>query len=361
MSKVANKWIDLFQAGDYSVDGKGTFTESDLDQIVNNYDPAHHEAPSTIGHIKPNDKAPAYGWWSKLRRVGTLLQGQMSTVQPEFEEALERKLFKKRSVGLRKGDNGWMLHHVAWLGAQAPHIKGLADLVFESANEQTVEIEFSEETKMAYSEEELKQVGDSLWDRIKGKLGVDVKAADQPVTKAFSEDDMKAAITAAVTPFNEKIAGLEAKFSERETKIATVETQQRADAAIARVKSKGAWVPAMEKAGLSLVFSELAKSEDTVTFGEGEQKVEGTALELFTQFMEGLGKIVPTGRAVQGEPAAAATREYPANADPNSVAFAEAVNARAQEKNISYEVAMGQIAAERPELTKPGNASTGAV
>ncbi len=73
MSKLLNQWIDLFRAGNHG--DKGSFTPEDVQQIVDNYRPEFHEAPAVIGH--PKDDAPAYGWWSKLRRVGDVLQGQL--------------------------------------------------------------------------------------------------------------------------------------------------------------------------------------------------------------------------------------------------------------------------------------------
>ncbi|HEY4358267.1 MAG TPA: hypothetical protein VGN16_21150 [Acidobacteriaceae bacterium] len=362
MSKLLDQWIDLFRAGDYSADGKGSFTEKDLDGIVNNYDPAHYDAPSTIGHPKANDKAPAYGWWTKLRRVGDLLQGKMGTIQPEFEEALERKLYKKRSIGLVQRSNGWNLHHVAWLGAQAPYIKGLADIAFEQEDPNTIEIEFSEEKRMPLTDDEQNKLSESIWGNIKKHFSP--KPAE-PGAKTFSEDDVKRiageVATEAVKPFQVKLDEQQKLFAERDTKLVTAETGSRAAAAIASVKAKGAWVPAFDKMGLDLVFAELAKQTATVEFGEGASKTTQTPLEIFTAFMEGLGKIVPTDRKVDGAGQPPVESNVPANADGNSVKFHEAIKARQKEKNISYGAAMDQIANEHPELTRKGDGTAGAV
>lgn len=365
MSKLAGQWVDLFRAGDYSADGKGSFTPQDLDEIVNNYDPADYEAPSTFGHPKPNDSAPAYGWWSKLRRVGDLLQGQMGRVQPEFEEALERELYKKRSVGLMKRAQGWTLHHVAWLGAQAPHIKGLADLKF-SAEANSIEIDFSEESEMVgITEDDKKSLIDSFKDAVKSLL----PSATAPAATApqFSEADLQAKVAAAMKPLEDKLAAFATQFSERETSLATSESKQRAATAITGLKTKGAYVPAFDRMGLPQVFEELATSTQTIEFGEGDQKAKKSPLDVLVGFMEGLKKLVPDSPVWKGETpgTAAPTKQFNesgrAPVDQNSVQLDQLTRARSKEKSITYGEAMEQIVREQPELAKPGNAAAGAV
>jgi hypothetical protein len=369
VSKVANTWIDLFRAGDYSDVGKGEYTKASLDEVVKNYDPKHYEAPSTIGHVKPNDKAPAYGWWSQLRRVGDLLQGQMGVVQPEFEEALERQLYKKRSVGLVTRANGLNLHHVAWLGAQAPQIKALADLQFEDENStELVAIDFAEETEMAELNEDVKKsIKDTVRDAIASMLPGHKPAAGE---KTFTEADVTAAATkaakeaveAAVKPLTEELATQKKNFSERETLIVTAEMGSRAKAAVDRVKAAKAWVPAFDKAGATQIFEELAKStEQTVTFGEGADATKKTPLDAFADLMVSFGEIIPAARLAGDVSAKKPAREVPAHADATSVQFDEAIRARMTEKKIGYGAAMDEIATEQPELTRAGSATAGQV
>lgn len=371
MSKLAGQWIDLFRAGDYTDVGKDAFTLQDLDTIVNNYDPADYEAPSTIGHPKPNDSAPAYGWWSKLRRVGDRLQGQMSTVQPEFEEGLERGLWKKRSAGLMKRAKGWTLHHVAWLGAQAPQVKGLADLKFEDEGN-VIEIDFSEETDMALTEDDKKALGDSLWERIKGLLpSKDASPAD--TAKTFSEEDARRiageAAASVQTAMQAKLDTLTQQFSEREKTLATSETKQRAAAAIASLKAKGVYVPAFDKMGLPQIFEELATRTELVEFGEGDKVAKKPAVDVLAEFMEGLKQLVPNSPVWTGQkPSSAPTGAVQFNetartpADANSVELDRLAKAKqAADPKLSYGAALNMAAAEKPELTQPGGASGGSV
>jgi hypothetical protein len=124
MSVLEGQWIDLFRAGEYS--DKGRYTPADLDAMVANYDPAHHEAPVVVGH--PETDAPAFGWVAGLRRVGDMLQAKLRQIAPQFEALVREGRFKKRSVAFYRTARGLALRHLGFLGASPPEVKGLTDL-----------------------------------------------------------------------------------------------------------------------------------------------------------------------------------------------------------------------------------------
>ncbi len=355
MSKLASKWIDAFRAGTHGA--KGTFTTADIDRIVASYQPGGaHEAPICIGHPKSN--APAFGWVAKVRRLGDLLQFQSHQVNPQFEEMVEAGSFKKRSASFYTDDAGKItgLRHIAFLGAQPPEVKGLADIQFSSEDNET--IEFEETDNMA---EET-----NIVDRVLAKIEERFGKKPEPSVKQFSEDDVKtmvaSAVTDAIKPFAEKQAAHELSFSEGRKAAETAATKTRAIEAINRVKAKGAWVPAFDKLGLPLVFDELAKTTETVEFGEGDAKKSATPLEAFVSFMENLGKIVPTGSVYTGQRSVAVIgSDLPANADPNSARLDALVKARMKEKGVSYTVAFDEVSKDHVELLAPGGASAGTV
>ena len=360
MSKLLNQWIDLFRAGDYG--DKGTFTDQDVQQVVDNYDPTGgHEAPSTIGH-KTTGK-PAYGWWSKLRRIGDLLQGQMSEVDPAFAEAVEQKKFKKRSVGLVKGPKGWMLHHVAWLGAEIPHVKGLKDVAFEQ-EDSALEIEFSEETYMGMDEKDQQSIVDKLVEKMKG-----IFPSHKPVegAAAFTEEQQKAAIAeavaAAVKPVQAALDAQQKVFTDGQTAAQAQASQARADAAIGKLKAGGKWVPAFDAMGVPHLFQELAKVDTAVEFGEEGKKVKQTPLEVLFAFMDAQPKIVQTNRIV--DPAAKTgttqARTFAEGTDQNSIKFNELAEELERTEKISFAEAGRRVAKEHPELLKPGAATAGGV
>ncbi len=370
MSKLVNQWIDLFRAGDHG--DKGAFTEHDLHQIAANYDPANHEAPAVIGH--PKTDGPAYGWFDKLRVAGNLLQGAMRQADPAFEEAVQAGRFKKRSVSLYKGANGWSLRHVGFLGAQPPEIKGLADIKFEQADAKAIEIEFSEtqeDTEMAELKDADKQsIVDGVVEKI--KAFVHGKPGETAVPKTFSEEDVtriaaKAAAD-AIAPVQAKLEAQATEFAEAKKVQHGAGTRQRAADAIAKLKAEGKWVPAFDKMGVAVVFDELAKSNEAVEFGEGDAKKQTTGFDLLVSFMEGIGKIVPSGEIYTGQ-TSKTTRANMQNvnetrltgADPNSIRLHEFAEAYSTEHKVSYGDALTQMTKAHPELTQPGGSTAGAV
>ena len=66
------KKIHVFKAGDQtSAQGvQRHFSEKDLQQVVETYDPSIHEAPLVIGHAGDNDSLPAYGWIQGFSKQG---------------------------------------------------------------------------------------------------------------------------------------------------------------------------------------------------------------------------------------------------------------------------------------------------
>lgn len=133
------KWFAIFKTGKHidSASNEKEWTEADLDNIVNSYDPKKHEAPIVIGHPKTN--APAYGWVEKLKRVGDTLYALPKQLANEFVEMVNKGLFKKRSISLYPDGT---LRHIGFLGAQPPAVKGLPDVEFkEEKNLSVIETE----------------------------------------------------------------------------------------------------------------------------------------------------------------------------------------------------------------------------
>ena len=351
--------IEIFRAGDYG--DKGVFTRAHLDEMVANFNPAVHEPPNVIGH--PEADAPAHGWLASVRRSGDVLVGRLKQVPQVFADAVEAGTYKKRSVAFYKTAKGYMVRHLGWLGAQPPQVKGLADVKFSDEGKgEVVEITFQED---AMSEPNEKKIAESVIDYFKGVFAG--KGAAE--AKTFSEDDVKAlvasAVVDAVKPIQAAQAVRDLEFAEHAKRVAVQGTSHRCAEAIARVKAKGAWVPAFDVMGLPLVFAELAKATDLVEFGEGATKKKETPLEVLTVFLEGLGKIVPSARVYAAGDAAAtaraSARKYPANADQNSIQLAELSHARAKEKRLTFGEALREVVAEQPELALPGGSTAGAV
>jgi hypothetical protein len=351
-------WIEIFRAGDYRAKGKGLVTRDDLERVVQNYDPSFHEAPVTVGH--PQDNLPAFGWVDRLAVRGDLLLAKERQVDPQFNEMRQAGRYKKRSASFYTGADGKIsgLRHVGYLGAMPPEVKGLQDVQFDDNGRKFIEVDFGEE-----EEQMEKSIADQVKEYFAGLLGVGTP-------KTFSEADVTAlvtsavntAVTAAVEPLKAQLATQTASFAERSGKLAEAELKTKAQEAIARLKQKGKWVPAFSKMGAELLFAELAGLSNTVEFGEGDAKKTLSPLQVLENFMEGLPAVVPTGTRFTPQAADHATTvDYGEKANPNSVQLHALASKRASEKSISYGEALTQVAQENPVLTKPGNASAGAV
>ena len=90
-------FIEMFRAGPQisSTGQKMVFTEQDLDQVVNTYNPEQHEAPLIIGHDQ-DDGTPALGWVRKVWRKGKELWGKVE-LTPKAEKLIRDGVFKKVS------------------------------------------------------------------------------------------------------------------------------------------------------------------------------------------------------------------------------------------------------------------------
>jgi len=355
--EATSPWIEIFRAGDYRSAGKGLITRNDLDRVVRNYDPKFHEAPVCIGH--PKDDKPAFGWIERLAVNGDTLLAKEKQVDPIFNEARSAGRYKKRSAGFYQNAAGQIagLRHVAYLGAQPPQVKGLADVAFDDHGLKFIEVDFGED-------ETVPDENKTVVEQIKAYFAELLGGNAQPRT--FSEDDARRiateAVSAATAPLQTKVTALETQlqtqatqFAEREKAIAGGELKQRAQAAVTRLKAAGKWIPAFDKMGLVSVFEELAKSTATVEFGEGEAKKTLSPLEMQVLFLEGLPKIVPGGTLFTG--ALGAHKAGNSSGDP----LTDAARARQKEKDITFGEALAQVAEEQPELTVAGTAAGGAV
>jgi hypothetical protein len=143
--------IEAFRAGRH-VDSAGRareWTAADLQELADTYDPKLSEAPVCIGH--PKGSAPAFGWIGQVSTDGRTLQATPSTLQPEFQDWLQRRLFRKVSVSMYGREHPsnpvpgkLYLRHVGFLGAQPPAVKGLADYAFGDSDDDQHVIELGD-------------------------------------------------------------------------------------------------------------------------------------------------------------------------------------------------------------------------
>jgi hypothetical protein len=117
----------IFKTGEHtdSTGNKRIWTKDDLDKICYQFENVHSTVPICVGH--PRTNSPAYGWIKDVKRIGESLYCSFKDVKDEFKAAVKQGLFKNRSISLDKDLN---IRHIAFLGAQAPAIKGLEEFCF---------------------------------------------------------------------------------------------------------------------------------------------------------------------------------------------------------------------------------------
>lgn len=136
--------MEIFRAGEYGA--KGSYSETDLQQIADDYRPDILEAPLTFDHAQTG---PAYGWVSRIRRDGDRLVAALKGVPDSVRELVRNGSYKRRSVELfRKLSTTGRpyLRAVSLLGAATPEVKGLRDVCFTDGGS-NVAVRLSDETE----------------------------------------------------------------------------------------------------------------------------------------------------------------------------------------------------------------------
>lgn len=351
-----NKKIEIFRAGKQT-DSKGNtkvWSEADLDKIVEKYSEGKHEAPLVIGHPKTDD--PAFGWVKKVFRKGKTLFAEVGDVVEDFKEAVNKGLYKKRSISLYPD---FTLKHVGFLGAMPPAVKGLADFKFQAEEEETLDFEIApeqgEESEFADFEtawgfrdigrvfrslrehfiaQGMKEQADEIFPNytVKGLEDfkeTDSKKAEISPRSSFEENQNKGENEMNLEEALAKIEELEGKSSEFCEKIETLESEveaanKRADEAEASLanfqeeaeeKEIAAFCEDLVAKGklaaedvtlTKKTLSTLKKSGETLQFGEGDDKEEVSAFDQMKKKLSGASASVTTEEFASGEDASGA-------------------------------------------------------
>lgn len=275
-------WIPIATA--CKVPGKTELTPEIFDEVVSTFDPKKHEPPHVFGHITAeHNSAPALGWIAGLQRVGNTLYAKSRQIAENLDNALREGAYKKRSIALRVNEAGkHFLHHLAWLGATPPAIKGLPDVYSSSAYsdkgaEKQAEFEFEFSSTKTHNGgrhmPDLREYSEAEITLMKQETAAAAtKAATEAAEKVFAERLDTATKKAAA---DEK-ARLEKEFADKQAET-TRKTGHNAavDTFIAEQQKAGKITPAMIKAGLKpLLYSLHTPAVLEFTEGEGAEKKE---------------------------------------------------------------------------------------
>ncbi|MGX2974749.1 peptidase [Ursidibacter arcticus] len=300
--------IEIFKAGKRK-DANGievSLTPKDLQQAVESYNVAYHEAPAVIGHPKHNH--PAYAWVKRLQLDGDVLKAEFDQIDPEFAEMVEKGRFKKVSASFYLANSpnnpkqgSLYLRHVGFLGAMPPAVKGLKNPEFNDDLEGVVEFE-----EDIVSTQSIPQQGDNPMDKDQKIAELEAKLAAAESAKTEAEQAKAQAESEANQLKADKAAAEEAKAK------AELEATKTSNADFCeKLIADGKLAPVAKEAALALLNGAATTvAGQVVEFNEGE-----SLLTLTKAFMEKQPKVV--------EFAEIATKDRAAVEEPDTVSYAE--------------------------------------
>lgn len=354
--------IEIFKPGKHTAMSGAVldFSESDLQAMVDAYDPTVYDAPLVVGH--PKLDAPAYGWVKSLRFAEGIVHAEPQDVDADFAELVTAKRFKKVSASFFAPNSArnpkpgtYYLRHVGFLGAQAPAVKGLKSVNFADGDEITIEFGDWEDRTNA-------GMWRGLRDWLIAKFGLEEADKALPAWNVQTLSDMAAQPetpeTSAfadqpnheenhVTP--EQKAALEAENAQLKTQLAAAQADQAAAAQTKRhgdnisfaeqLISDGKLAPKHKEAVVA--FLDFSTSDDAPEFGEGEAKQ--ALSEAFKGFLGDLPKVVEFAeQATHDRATTAATDEdaqFAESADPERIKQHQAIKAHMTEHKVDYATA----------------------
>lgn len=354
---LTDDWIEIFRAGKYP---QGNFTEADVKDIAEKYNPKYHEAAI----LKNHEDKESFGWVKELKAKGDTLLAKFKQISKDFLEEVKAGKWKKRSAEIYPDLDGKGKYLRAVSFVAIPQVKDLRPHEFSDDKGKYFAYEFNEtdnhqpaeggQDDMGLTKEEVQALIDNKTNDLTTSFEEKLKAKDDEHEKKISE-------------FSEEVKSLKEENKKTLTKLTEAQAAQlETDARqfTEELKRKGKLTPAMEK-NAKMIYVGLAKVPGTVKFKEKmkegdkevEKEVEKTLLEMFKEQCEATPQIVKLGESEKLEGETESTSidisEYKGeNIDEDSVKLAERTEVlMKKDDKLSYADAM--IFAEK-ELRREG-------
>ncbi|HCA3582567.1 TPA: peptidase [Salmonella enterica subsp. enterica serovar Java] len=375
--------IHIFRAGTHTdMHGRRiNFSDADLNEIAQNYNPALHEAPIVVGH--PKTDAPSYAWVSGIKKDRDGLKAEPRDIDPQFAELVKNRRYSKVSASFYCPESPgnptpgkYYLRHIGFLGAQPPAIKGLKQVSFAEDEEGVVEFAdwslqttatlFSRIRDFFISQFGLEKTDSVMPDYLIDSLRDDAtRTTTADVTPAFS-DPVGIPAEDAIQPVAEKPApippedtavdkelqvkleqenaDLKRQLDERNKAEAQRVATERHNANVAFADSlvSDARLAPAGKGLVVAVLDALGDGESPVSFSENGS--EQPLVEAFKAQMQKARPLLDFGEVATGDRTdrAAIPAEF-AEADPVRLELHTKAVALAQAENITYEAAVARL------------------
>lgn len=289
--------LEVFRSGDYG--HKGRWTEDDLDGIARDYDAALHEAPVTLDHAQ---SGPALGWVAGVRRAGDRLIARLRNLHADFIDLVKRGAFKKRSVELYRElpETGRpYLKAVSFLGAAAPAVKGLRDVLFDNS----LEAETFEDEANAFSDLS------------------DPSDPSDPADLSDPSDSADPANPADFPDLADSEPGVHERFAELRDEL----------------RRAGRWIPAWDSQGIEDFFRAL-NAIDEIPAAEGGDIAPA---HWFAEFLRSMPAFLPMGEAAPPSRTSAASIPRGSHVSRSSIELhRRAAEMRERRPELSYAEAL---------------------
>ncbi|EAU6991990.1 peptidase [Salmonella enterica] len=375
--------IHIFRTGTHTdMHGRRiNFSDADLNEIAQNYNPALHEAPIVVGH--PKTDAPSYAWVRGIKKDRDGLKAEPRDIDPQFAELVKNRRYSKVSASFYCPESPgnptpgkYYLRHVGFLGAQPPAIKGLKQVSFAEDEEGVVEFAdwslqttatlFSRIRDFFISQFGLEKTDSVMPDYLIDSLRDDAtRTTTADVTPAFS-DPVGIPAEDAIQPVAEKPApippedtavdkelqvkleqenaDLKRQLDERNKAEAQRVATERHNANVAFADSlvSDARLAPAGKGLVVAVLDALGDGESPVSFSENGS--EQPLVEAFKAQMQKARPLLDFGEVATGDRTdrAAIPAEF-AEADPVRLELHTKAVALAQAENITYEAAVARL------------------
>ncbi|EBM3196008.1 peptidase [Salmonella enterica subsp. enterica serovar Poona] len=375
--------IHIFRAGTHTdMHGRRiNFSDADLNEIAQNYNPALHEAPIVVGH--PKTDAPSYAWVSGIKKDRDGLKAEPRDIDPQFAELVKNRRYSKVSASFYCPESPgnptpgkYYLRHIGFLGAQPPAIKGLKQVSFAEDEEGVVEFAdwslqttatlFSRIRDFFISQFGLEKTDSVMPDYLIDSLRDDAtRTTTADVTPAFS-DPVGIPAEDAIQPVAEKPAPTPPEDTAVDKELQVKLEQENADlkrqldehnkaeaqrVATERHNANVAFADSLVSdarlapAGKGLVVAvldALGDGESPVSFSENGS--EQPLVEAFKAQMQKARPLLDFGEVATGDRTdrTAIPAEF-AEADPVRLELHTKAVALAQAENITYEAAVARL------------------
>lgn len=312
---MANRLIEIFRAGDFTTatGKKVSYTQADIDEIFENYDPAWHRAAFTTDH---KQDGPAWGYVKKLIKKGASLFASADDIHESLSQTLGKN-FGRVSVEIwpKLEGKGKYLKAVSFLGVKPPAVKGLE--IFEQPEE--LENEAAETVELSYQPDPTTGEEAEL-------ILFEMPAAEPAKAEEDEEEDIFRQLEDARARLNElqhSFEQMDTRRAEAEARLDELRLASRKNEFEQYLNEKIAW-GSLPPALMDKVMSLLIALENVEMFSEDGTEIAGP--QAVMDIIDGFEQVIKPGKHI-----ATAPKSKPVTKDHRALA-AEALEFQQSEK-----------------------------